>query len=394
MLRAFRFALVAITLLGIAWFLAGLQGHVTVEIGTYAATASTPVAILLLVLLIVVAVLVLGLLRGALSLPRRISVRRGRARRDAADSAALRALSALAAGDTEAAAGHARTARRHAPEAPLTLYVSAETARQAGDAAGAEALFSSLAKHGDAGFLGWRGLLTARPLPQDDPDRLARSAEQARQAAASYPNSAWLREQRVRIALGQGRFSEAARLATDPAARAALAIMASREVAGEPLAIDWARDAVRLAPGLPEAHLALFEARAKAGQAWRAKQALKRGWRIAPHPDLADAWLAALTSPLERATAAAKLAELNPGHPESEALLARTARAANLVGEAERHERHGGGKGVWVCATCDTEHEAWQPTCRKCGAIGSLGWLRRTNAESTPRLLPAPQPAA
>ena len=393
MLRAFRFALVAITLLGIAWFLAGLQGHVTVEIGTYAATASTPVAILLLVLLIVVVVLVLGLLRGALSLPRRISVRRGRARRDAADSAALRALSALAAGDTEAAAGHARTARRHAPEAPLTLYVSAETARQAGDAAGAEALFSNLAKHGDAGFLGWRGLLTARPLPQDDPDRLARSAEQARQAAASYPNSAWLREQRVRIALGQGRFSEAARLATDPAARAALAIMASREAAGEPLGIDWAREAVRVAPGLPEAHLALYQARAKAGQTWRAKRALKRGWRIAPHPGIAEAWLAGLTSPLERATAAAKLAELNPGHPESAALLARTARAANLVGEAERHERQAGGRGVWACATCETEHEVWQPTCRKCDAIGSLGWVRQASAEPTPRLLPAPQTA-
>ncbi|HQT60594.1 MAG TPA: heme biosynthesis HemY N-terminal domain-containing protein [Acidiphilium sp.] len=393
MLRAFRFGLVAIVLLGVAWYLASLQGHVTVEIGSYAASASTPVAILLLVFLVAVAIVALGLLRGALGLPRRVAAKRSRARRDAADAASLRALAALAAGDIGAASGHARTARRHAPDAPLPLYVSAETARQSGDATTAETLFADLAKHGDAGFLGWRGLLTARPLPQDDEDGLALAAERARKAAASYPRSGWLREQRVRIALGQGRFGEAARLATDAPARAALAIMASREAGGEPLAIDWAREAVRAAPELPEAYMALYQARAKAGQTWRAKRVLKRGWRLAPHPDLGEAWLAEISAPLERAAAAARLAAVNPGHPESEALLARTARAARLTGEAERHERQSGGKGAWICKSCETEHEAWQPTCRKCAAIGSLGWVRHGTAAPTPPLLPAPQPA-
>lgn len=396
MLRAFRFTAVAAILLAIAWYLAGLSGQVTVEVGSYTASASTPVAILLLVVLLLVLIVLLGLLRGALGLPRRLSARRMLARRNAADAASLRALSALAAGDIAAASTHARLAQRKAPEAPMTLYVAGEAARLSGDEAAARAHFGALAKHGDAGFLGWRGLLTARPLPSDDPVALAETEAQARMAAASYPNSSWLRSQRVQIAVSNGQFAEAARLATDKRARAALEVMASRESQSQQLAIDWAREAVRDAPDLPVAWLALHDARERAGHPWRARRALQRGWKAAPHPDLAQAWLRGIASKLERARAARKLADLNPGHPESEALLAQTARDAELFAEAERHASRAGNNRAWICSSCETDHASWQITCRKCGAIGTLHWMRGSaGAEGlkTP-LLSAPNQAA
>lgn len=396
MLRAFRFALLATVLLGLAWYLASLTGQVTVEIGNYTATASTPVAIVLVVALLGLLTLGLGLLRGLLGMPRRLSNRRMLARRDAADAASLRALSALAAGDVQAAADHARIARRNAPNAPLTLYVSGEAARLTGDDATARTQFTTLARHQDAGFLGWRGLITQRDSTSADGPTLAETDAQAKLAAIAYPNSTWLREQRMRLAAGQRNFAEAARLASEKPVRAALAIMASRGAKSDRLAIDWAREAVRDAPGLSEAWLALYQARRRAGQPWRARRALERGWKAAPHPDLAEAWLSDVQPALERASRARKLADLNPLNPESAALLARTAREADLTGEAERHQKLVGGRAAWICNACETDHDSWQVTCRKCGAIGTLAWIRSRPAESsvTTPLLPAPHAAA
>ncbi|MCF3945384.1 heme biosynthesis HemY N-terminal domain-containing protein [Acidiphilium iwatense] len=394
MLRAFRFAIVAIVLLGIAWYVATLPGHVTLDFGGYSATASTPVAIILLVVLAGIVMLILAIIRALVRAPGRLAARRALAWRNAADSASLRALSALAAGDVRAAGSHARIAQRHAPDAPLTLYVAGETARRDGDHAIADAHFTALARHKDAGFLGWRGLLHHRTQNLADAATLAEAEAQARQAAGAYPNSAWLRDRRVQLAMGQGRFAEAARLATGKPEHAALAIMASRDAETARLAIDWAKEAVRAAPGLAPAYLALFQSHERAGHPWRAKRALLRGWKAAPHPDLATAWLARITAPLERARAAHKLASANPGHPESEALLARTAKAAGLEGEAKRHEMlaaDAAGIG-WVCAACETPHEEWQATCRKCGMIGSLTWVKAQPAIGVTARLPAPPP--
>ncbi|MDD2877599.1 MAG: heme biosynthesis HemY N-terminal domain-containing protein [Acidiphilium sp.] len=396
MLRAFRFALVAVIILGLIWYLASLPGHVTLDFGSYAATAATPIAILLLAILVVILILFVSIIRALLRTPRRLAANRALFHRNSADAASLRALSAIAAGDDRTAANQARIAWQHAPDAPLTLYVAGETARRAGDHAAADANFTALAKHKDAGFLGWRGLVDYRTKLTGDAAALRDAEIQARQAATAYPHSVWLRDQRVQLAANQGQFADAARLATDPSARAALAIMASRTAASDHLAIDWAREAVRAAPGLAPAYLALYTAHQHAGHAWRAKRALLAGWKAAPHPDLAAAYLAPITVPLDRARAAQTLAAANPGHPESEALLARTALAADLAGEAQRHAALATGAtgSTWVCAACDTTHADWQASCRKCGTIGSLAWVQIRPEPVATVLLPAPKPLA
>ncbi|MEE3501858.1 heme biosynthesis HemY N-terminal domain-containing protein [Acidiphilium acidophilum] len=395
MLRAFGFALVAIIVLALVWYVATLPGHVTIDFGHYAATASTPIAILLLAIVVFVGVLIVGIIRALLRSPARLARRRMITRRNNADAASLRALSAMAAGDDRTASNHARIARQYAPDAPLTLYVAGESARRAGDHEAADAHFAALAQHRDAGFLGWRGLVHHRTQLSGNAAALAEAEAQARQAATAYPNSVWLRDQRVQLAVSQSNFADAARLATDKPARAALAIMASRTATSGPLAIDWARDAVRSAPNLAPAYLALYAAHERAGHLWRAQRALVAGWKAAPHPDLATAYLSTIKLPLDRARAAQKLANANPGHPESEALLAQTARAADLAGEAQRHaaKANGVAGARWVCAACETVHPEWQASCRKCGTIGSLAWITPPPDPTTTTLLPAPLPA-
>ncbi len=395
MLRAFGFAIVALIVLALVWFVATLPGHITVDFGSYAATAATPIAILLLALLVLILILFAAIVRALLRTPGRLASRRAASRRTNADAASLRALSAMAAGDDRTALNHARIAQRQAPDAPLTLYVAGETARRAGNHAVADAHFATLAKHKDAGFLGWRGLVDHRTALTGDAAALAEAEAQTRQAAVAYPNSVWLRDQRVQLANNQGQYADAARLATDPPARAALAIMAARTAASDRLAIDWAREAVRAAPDLAPAYLTLYAAHKRAGHLWRAKRALVAGWKAAPHPDIATAYLSGISLPLDRARAAQKLAGHNPGHPESEALLARTAQAADLAGEAQRHaaKAMGAAGAAWICRSCDTSHPAWQASCRKCGTIGSLGWIKPPLDPAT-TLLPSPQPVA
>ena len=76
---------------------------------------------------------------------------------------------------------------------------------------------------------------------------------------------------------------------------------------------------------------------ARLGKARAAKKALLAGWKEAPHPLIAAAYLAPLATPLERAQAASELAAARPGHAESELILGETALEARLTGEARRH---------------------------------------------------------
>jgi HemY protein len=395
MLRAFRFGLIAILVLAIIWGIASLPGTVRVDTGGYQFAAAVPVAILLLLLLDIVIIVLINLFRVLLRAPRNLADRRAASRRDAGETAAVRALSALASGDTQAARGHAKTAQRHAPDSPISLYVAGEAARQAGDHAAADQHFATLAQHKHGGFLGWRGLVQHH-AGQNDTDSQSLAAAHVRRAAQAHPGSPWLREARVRLATARGDYAEAARLATDKAEIGALAIMAARQASDPTLAIDWAREAVRATPASPPAYLALAAAHQRAGfpRAWhqaRARAALRAGWHAAPHPDIAAAFLNDIAAPLERARVAQTLAGLNPNHPESEKLLAETARAARLDGEAQRHQVGSNTAGTrFVCSKCQAETPEWRHDCPRCGIIGSLVWTGP--APVTGPMLPSPRP--
>jgi HemY protein len=396
MLRALRFLLVAAVLLAIVWWVGGLPGDVVAHGGRFTIETSTPAAILILVLVaafLTILFRVLGSLRGA---PGRLGDWRFGRRRRQGEVAVQRAIVALAAGDLPAAKTQAAAARKLLGEAPLALLVQAEAARLSGGEAAARAGFAQLTQHKDMAFLGYHGLIR---------HSLAGGAheqahEHALAAADAYPGSPWLREKRREIAVKKADWPAALALTTAPLEVAALAAAAAGASEDPVVAMTYARRAVKAAPGNTAAVLAYAAALMKRGKNRAARKALLAGWKAAPHPGIAAAFLSVHESKLAQAKAAGELAAAAPGHGESELVLAQTSLAAALPGEARRHALAAREAGIddgradavlaqldglpavpvrpvlWQCSACHGAQEAWAPACAQCGRIGTLVWNR------------------
>jgi len=335
---------------------------------------------------------VIGGLRRA---PGQFGAWRGGRRARVGETATHRALAALAAGDAVAARTEAARARKLLGDTPLVLLLTAESARLAGDSAAAKAAFAQLSGDKHLGFVGHHGLLRETVAAGD------RQAAQAHAAAAesAYPGSPVVKTQRLELAAGSGDFAAALGLTRAPAQVAALATAAAAKAASPKAALDYARQAVKAVPTLAPAVLALAASLTALGKGRAARRALAAGWKAAPHPDIAAAYLAPITTPLERAQAAQDLAAERPGDPDSELLLAETALAADLPGEARRHAQaalaagstDGRAENViaalegrpaaavmggrrWSCTACFVPQPGWSATCPACGRIGTLAW--------------------
>jgi len=408
-MRRVLFVLAAgVVTLAIAWFLAGLPGHITARFGAITVDMAASVAALGLLLAFIV---LYALFRGIgvlLRLPY-VAARWDAARdRRRGDLAVTRALLALAAGDKADARREASRARQWLGDTPQTLLLAAEAGRLASRDDEAEAAFRRLTERPDAAFLGYRGLLRQALNRQD----WSEAAVLARQAEAAHPGAEWLRHQRAHLALRSGNWSEALDLAETDAARAALAAAAANAEQDPARATKLARQAWKADASLAPAALAYATRLRAEGREPRAQAVIRHTWSLAPHPDLADFALAPVTDPLARAQAAQLLAEANPEHAESRLLLARTALAAGLTGEA-RHQatlaresglnqrrlwlllaeveeaEHGGTEASraalrrainadhdpeWRCTECHAVALAWAAACPSCGAAGGLRW--------------------
>jgi len=403
---------VAAVVVAVAWYLAGLPGNVTAQIGgvTFQAAVSV-VAVALLATF--VALYILSRLIGALvRLPRVLRARRAAARRGGGDIATTRALVALAAGETGDARREAARGRRLLGDTPQTLLLAAEAGRLAGRADEAEAAFQALAARPDAAFLGYRGLLRGAVERED----WIEAARLARQAEVAHPGAAWLREERARLAIRTASWTEALAMADADAPKAALATAAANAETDPGRALRLARQAWKEDPSLVPAALAYARRLRELGREKRAQVVIRQSWAIAPQPDLADFALAPIADKLVRVQAAQTLTKSNPDHPESHLLLARTALEAGLLGEARRHaeaardgglnqrrvwlllariedEEHGDTEAgrlaqrealrhaatadpdpAWNCISCHAPQPIWQPACPLCGAAGTLRW--------------------
>jgi HemY protein len=131
-----------------------------------------------------------------------------------------------------------------------------------------------------------------------------------------------------------------------------------------------------------------------------AKTALRNGWKTSPHPLIAAAYMAPIPTAIERAQAAQTLAAANPGHGESSLIMAETALAADLPGEARRHAQAAIAAGLndprphailaalgetttpaspasaWTCEACHTISPEWHPICPHCQKLGQLAWQK------------------
>lgn len=402
MRQTFSTLVLAAVVVAVAWGISLLHGHVDFELGGISVDTSTPVALTALAVVFVVLYVVVRLLGVLLRLPRVWRAWRLRRQRARGDAAVTHALVALAAGDRIAARREAERARHLLGDTPQTLLLAAEAARLAEREAEADAIFHQLAARKDAAFLGLRGLFRLAMAKQDYPA----AASLARQAEAARPGGTWLRAERTRLALRTGDWSGALALADGNGPKAALATAAANETQDPSAALRLAKQAWTADPGLVPAALAYATRLRAAGKERRALAVIRQSWALAPHPALAEFVLAGAGDKLRQYQAAQGLTAGNPAQAESRLLLARTALAAGLPGEARRHaeaareaglddrrlwvllaEIEGEGEAgqvalrhalvaapdpTWRCMSCHTAQATWQPVCPACGTVGGL----------------------
>jgi HemY protein len=400
MWRAVKFIVIAAILLVLAWWIGGLPGNVTAISGPYRVETSVPAALLILVLIALLLTVLLRVLGGVRRAPGGVVAWRGGRRQRLGEIATQRGLVALAAGDVAAARAEAGRARKCLGDTPLVLLLTAEAARLAGKADQAQEAFRQLARDKDMGFLGHHGLLRHSLAAQDH----EAAQDHALAAERAYPGSVWLQEQKKDLAVRQQDWGAALALTRKPAEIAAFATAAARASLTPQNTLAYAKKAVKADPGLAPAVVAYAAALRQAGKPRAAKKALAAGWKVAPHPMIAAAYLEPLATPLERAQAASELAAAHPGHAESELVLGETALAARLTGEARRHaeaalaaqgddgraadilarlegkQAHAFSEAAWICEGCQTRCADWAPVCPHCQRSGTLVWQAKGKA--------------
>ena len=428
MRAVFLFTVAAALCVTVAWWVAALPGSIAMTIAGTSLEASTPVALTLIAALFVVLYLVVRLLLGLYRLPRTLRRRQQQRNRGRGDAAVNRTLVALAANDAGAARREADRSRRLLGDTPLTLLLAAQAGRQAGRDTEAQQIFQLLAEQKDGKLLGLRGLLRQAIANQD----WETAAAYASQAEAAHPGAKWLVEERQRMAVETGKWTEALRLSTpsrnqqaDPASRAAFAIAAADAEADPAAALRLAKQAWDSEPALAPAALAYASRLRRGGRERAALDVLRRSWGLLPQPALATAYMAGIDSPVGRIRAAQELAASNPQHPDTKLMQARVAQEAGLTREARAHaeaaraagladrrlwvlladlaEADGDTEGaqealrqiasakagpVWRCSACGGLHEGWQPVCDACGTPGRVQWTDAESALPVPRRVP------
>jgi HemY protein len=420
MRRVIAFLVIAAAVIGAAWWMAGLPGSVSAQIGNTSFAAPTPVALLFAIVLFLVLYILVRLLVMIIRLPHRTArLRAARARRRG-EAAVTRTLLALAGGDGEAARREAQRGRMLLGDTPQTLLLAAYAGRQAGQQEEAEAAFKTLADRKDAAFLGLRGLIQ-QATARGDWDEAARLA---RQAEAASPGAPWLRAERKQLAIRAGAWKEVLTLASPGDPIAVFAAAAANTATDPNEARRLAKRAWEADQSFTPAALAYAASLRSLGKETRAQVVLRTTWSRAPNPDLAESMMATARDPLSRSRRADGLATTTPGHLESQILLARVALENGLLGEAQRHADQARNAGAnqrrvwllladiaakadnpaaqsdalihaaaagpdpaWRCGACGTAYPAWAPSCSHCGTAGQITW--GVGPATGPRLLVA-----
>jgi HemY protein len=416
---------VGLVALGAAW-LADRPGEVTIIWLDRRIEMSVMVATAAVALVAALAVLLWSLFRLLLRSPRLIS----RAVRDRRRGRAFRAISngliAVGAGDAAAARKFAAEASRIAPQEPLALLLSAQTAQLSGDREGAERVFRDMARRSDTRLLGLRGLYVEA---QRREDALA-ARHFAEQAATSSPTPQWAGQAVLESQCAGGDWAGAlatlennwhAGLVDKSLYRRQRAVLLTARATAvsesEPAeARMFAVEAIRLAPDLIPAAALAGRLLSEAGEARRAAKVLETAWRANPHPDLAEvyAYLKTGDSARDRLARVETLARQPAGHAEGALAVARAAidarefatarealapllneptrRVATLMAELEQLEHGDEGRSrewmaralrappgpVWAADGIVSEH--WLPISPVTGKLDAFEWREPVGA--------------
>ena len=354
MLRILWFAIKLGILVAAAVWIADLPGDITLRWQDYDIHIRAWFALALGLLLLFAALLLHRLVLSVLGLTGSMTRYREARRQRQGQRAILRGMTAVAAGDRQAALHQAQRARRLLPEdRGLTLLLEADAARLAGDAASARRSYAGLLESKDTAFLGMRGLLGSALEKDDSAEALAL----ARKAAAMHPKQPWLARLVYRLEILERQWEPALRTLRRAEKTQALPgeeIRRDRQALLLTLAdaefghgrdrpgLEYLKQAYRAGAGFPPAAVALAEYYLEHGQRRAAVKLISRSWALNPHPELAALW-GRLAQPARGTDGPARLrwmerlTSLRPDDPVSLIAAARAAADDRLWGEARQY---------------------------------------------------------
>ena len=336
MIRVLVFlALLAAAAAGFAW-VADRPGDVTITWLGNSYETSVAVALLGVLLFAIAFTLGWGVLRLVLRVPSLLSIAARARRRNKGYAALAEGMIAAGAGDIRLAQRAADVAARNLGEEPLTLLLRAQAAQLAGDRASAERTFTRMLDQPETRVLGLRGLHVEARRRGDALSAHAFAEQAHRLAPGSWAGQAVLEHHsasenwpRALAALDANLAHRSIDKATAKRQRAVLQTAIALDLADRDPeeALRVAREAAGLAPDLVPAVALAGRLLGRRGDLRRASKLIETGWKLQPHPDLAQAYLDLRSgdSSSDRLARARALARLAPDDAESHLVIARAA---------------------------------------------------------------------
>ena len=277
-------------------------------------------------------------IKDIIALPGKIRARDAETKRSRGVAALTRGLEAVAAGDGEDAAHHARLAHRYLDDVALTRLLSAQAAQISGNEAAARAGFSEMLEAPETEFLGLKGLYV-QSLKAGARDEARGYAERAFRLR---PNAAWAFQSVFDLGLERGAWGEAREVLirarknnlidAEKADRAQAALLTadayaaagSGDSAGALSELDAA---LKLSAGFPPAAVLAARLYSEAGKTGKAAKIIEAAFAEMAHPALIKLYdrLYKDEAAEKRAEKLRRLAEKNADADEAALLKARAA---------------------------------------------------------------------
>jgi len=331
---------VGLFIAGAVW-MADHPGMVTIRWMDWRLDTSVPILVLALGLLLIVGYFALRFVFGILGLPSWIS-RRSRERRQVKGSAALTgAITAIAAGDTEAAKRCMKNTDKTLKNPQLTHLLTAQIDAESGNKDAAKGHYLALLDTPETELAGLRGLVETLG-PQD-----AEALKYAEKAVAKAPKAAWAIKALFAAQMAAGRIDAAYNTMVGAKKKAVftaqeqadLAMARAEQAQAEGRMVDagkLAREAVDLVPDNPAATMTLAAVYRADNKQKKAAEVLESQWQKTPSPQLVTTYLTmwAATEPKDRLKYVQALVNKNFDHPESRLALAEAQLDMGQFGDA------------------------------------------------------------
>lgn len=328
-------AVVLLVAFGASW-LADHPGTVAITFGGQEYLFSTLFGLVAVLAAAAVLLVVWSVLRFVLRIPSLMSMASADRRRQRGYAALSRGMVAVGSGDAEGARRSAGEAARLLPREPMALLLTAQSAQLSGDRDGAEKTFTAMLEHPETRTLALRGLYMEAVRRGD-----AAAALQHAEAAQKIATLPWAATALLQARAAAHDWAGALRIVDrNVGARITDRLTGNRQravlltgLAEDALdrnpeeALEAAREALKLAPGLVPAASIAGRLLARKGDLRRATRILEAAYADTPHPELANIYLHLRhgDSAQDRLLRAETLARTVPDAAESRLILAHAA---------------------------------------------------------------------